>query len=173
MYLDIKGFIWCNVRDVFISRIDYVFISNNFVLRIENIILRKILGMYLGKRMSDYRFLKFMFKILNNNRGLGYWKLNVLYCENEEYKSNIRNIVWILDNLLGVIDRWEFLKWKVKDFFIYFVKNKCKFICDNIKLIERKIDVLEMGLIEKFNYVELKLFEVRLNLFYDEKIKGI
>lgn len=93
MYLDIKGFIWCNVRDVFISRIDYVFISNNFVLRIENIILRKILGMYLGKRMSDYRFLKFMFKILNNNRGLGYWKLNVLYCENEEYKSNIRNIV--------------------------------------------------------------------------------
>lgn len=146
MYPDIKGFTWCNARDVPTSRIDYVFISNNFVPRIENILLRKIPGTHSGKRMSDHRFVKFTLKILNNNRGPGYWKLNVSYCENEEYKSNIRNIVRTLDNSLGAIDRWELLKRIVKDFSIYFAKN--------------------------INYAELKSLEARLNLLYDEKIKG-
>lgn len=70
-----------------------VFISNNFVPRIENIILRKIPGTHSGKRISSHRYLKFALKIINNNRGPGNWKLNVSYCENEEYKRNIRDII--------------------------------------------------------------------------------
>lgn len=56
--------------------------------------MRKLLGIYFcGIRMSDYRYLKMYFNIFENFRGLNYWKLNILYLENKEYKDYIVKLV--------------------------------------------------------------------------------
>lgn len=83
-YFDLDGYIWCNVDNVFISRIDFIFVSRNFMI-LKKIILWKIFGIINGKRMFDYRFLKIFFKININKRGNGYWKFNNLYLFDENY----------------------------------------------------------------------------------------
>lgn len=80
--------------------------------------------------MSDYCFLKIIVKIDKLKRGLGYWKLNILYFENDEYREGIKNIFKDLDNLLDVFFKWEIFKFKVCDFLINFVKK----LLNNIKL---------------------------------------
>ena len=103
---DIAGYTWCDASNTPKSRIDFIFISKYFIYDIGNIsyiIVRRIPGTHSnGSRMSDHRLLKLFIKISENNRGPGYWKLNVSYLDNEEYRVGIKNI-FLFYNQYGTI----------------------------------------------------------------------
>ena len=95
---DLNGYTWCNANDIPYSRIDYVFISKNFIYDIEKISIRKIPGQVAQKRLSDHRLLKIQFKTSHNERGRGYWKLNNSHINNSEYKMGIQNLIIEIKN---------------------------------------------------------------------------
>ena len=94
----LNGYTWCNSEDIPSSRIDYIFINRNFTFDIKNIIIRKIPGTNLGKRMSDHRSIKITFNIDGNKRGNGYWKLNNSHLNDINYKTGIKKIISNLQN---------------------------------------------------------------------------
>lgn len=117
------GNIWCDVKNDFKSWIDYIFINNLFYYILIDFKVGKILGIYLnGIWMIDYRFLKFYYDIDKIKKGFGYWKLNVFYFENGNYKKGISDIVYNIDLFLSLFIMWELIKRNVREFFIKFVK---------------------------------------------------
>lgn len=101
--------------------------SNNFCFQVGNIIVRKLPGTHSrGTRMSDHRYLKMYFDISENSKGPNYWKLNISYLENKEYKDYIAKLVDEVDQVQNPIDKWELFKRKVKEFSILYAKNKRK-----------------------------------------------
>ena len=75
------------------SRIDYIFLSKNFVYDVKQIIVRTIPGTHSnGCRLSDHRALKCTFYLSKNEKGTGYWKLNTSYLESKrEVPRDVRN----------------------------------------------------------------------------------
>lgn len=55
------------------------------------------------------RFLKFLYDIDKIKRGLGYWKLNVFYFENENYKKGFIDIIYSINIFLSLIEVWELI----------------------------------------------------------------
>lgn len=141
---ELKGDTWCNAQDIPFSKIDYIFMSNNFCFQVGNITVRKLPGTHSrGTRMSDHRYLKMYFNISENSRGPNYWKLNISYLENKEYKDYIAKLVDEVDQVQNPIDKWELFKRKVKEFSILYAKNKRKNMRQKIILIEREIETIE------------------------------
>ena len=66
----------CDASNIPKSRIDFVFISKDFIYDIDKILIRRIPGTHSnGTRMSDHRLLKFILKISENTRGT--WLLEI------------------------------------------------------------------------------------------------
>ena len=140
------GYTWCDAKNDPKSRIDYVFINNSFCYTLDDIIIRKIPGTHSnGSRMTDHRYLKFIFAIDKTKRGPGYWKLNVTYLENEKYRKGIIDIIENIDSSLSPIKTWELIKRKFKEFSIEFAKCKQQSVKEKIKLIESEIDEIEIS----------------------------
>lgn len=67
--------------------------------------------------MSDHRALKFELNIYNNQRGKGYWKMNVSIINEDEFKKNIIQIIRDTEKLeKSCVEKRETLKQKVKYF---------------------------------------------------------
>ena len=82
----LNGYTWCNANDLPTSRIDYVYLSNDSMYKLEKILVRRVPGTHSnGIRMTDHRLLKFCLIINDSKRGPGYWKLNVSHLDNEDY----------------------------------------------------------------------------------------
>lgn len=91
---DIDGFIWCDVIDILKSRIDFIFLSKYLYLKVKNILVCKIFGIYFnGMRMLDYKVIWFNVKLYENERGMGYWKFNIFLFEKFDYKEKIYDII--------------------------------------------------------------------------------
>lgn len=60
--------------------------------------------------MTDHRFLKFSLDIDKTKRGPGYWNLNILYLENENYKKGIIEIIHNIDSSLSPMTAWELFR---------------------------------------------------------------
>lgn len=167
---DLKGDTWCNAQDIPFSRIDYIFMSNNFCFQVGNIIVKKLPGTHSrGTRMSDHRYLKMYFNISKNSKGPNYWKLNISYLENKEYKDSIANLVDEVDHVHNPIDKWELFKRKVKEFSILYAKNKRKNMREKIILIEKEIETIESSQYNNIDYGKLKTLYTTLNELYDKK----
>ena len=119
------GFTWCDGNDIPKSRIDYVFLTENFIYNLDKIIIRRIAGTHSnGCRLSDHRALKFSFKLCENKRGSGYWKLNTSFLENADYINGIKDVINSIRNGdKSYIERWELLKYEIKQFSIRFSRN--------------------------------------------------
>ena len=66
---NLSGFTWCDANNVPKSRIDYVFLSENFIYDVKQIIVRKIPGTHAnGCRLSDHRALKCTFYLSSNQK---------------------------------------------------------------------------------------------------------
>ena len=140
----LNGYTWCNSEDIPSSRIDYIFINRNFTFDMKNIIIRKIPGTNLGKRMSDHRSIKITFNIDGNKRGNGYWKLNNSHLNDINYKTGIKKIISNLQNEnLNSLEKWETFKLKSRDFSIQFSKESIHNTKNRIKSIEKEINRLE------------------------------
>ena len=102
----LNGFTWCNANDIPTSRIDYAFLSNDILYQLDKVLIRRVPGTHSnGVRMTDHRCLKFYIVISENKRGQGYWKLNTLHLENEDYKKGIENIIENLDQTLSSLEK--------------------------------------------------------------------
>lgn len=124
-YPDLDGYTWCNADNVPSSRIDYTFVSRNFIYDFEKITLRKIPGTINGKRMSDHRLLKTSFKTNINKRGNGYWKLNNSYLSDENYQKGIQTLINEIkyEENTNPMVKWESFKARAREFSINFAKK--------------------------------------------------
>ena len=130
----------------------------------RNRVVRKIPGTHSNSsRIIDHRFLNFTFSISKTDKGPGYWKLNNSYLDDKKYKQEIVDIAKNINENLPPIDRWEYLKHKVKEFSIEFAKSKQNIIKNRIHYIEKEIDKIEMTHTEKLNYNRLQMLDQELN----------
>ena len=94
------GYTWCDASDIPKSRIDYIFISKLFMYDVRSIIIRRIPGTHSnGTRMSDHRCLSLRILLNKNERGPGYWKLNVSLLNDETFVLNMKSYIKNFDNL--------------------------------------------------------------------------
>ena len=89
------------------SRIDFIFTNETNVNNIKSIIVRRVPGTQNnGIRMTDHRYLKLKVNIHNLKRGSGYWKFNVKYLADSEYKNGVKSIIEHLEDD-NPIAKWE------------------------------------------------------------------
>ena len=105
------GFTWCNANNIPASRMDYIFISKEFVYVVDKLLIRRVPGTHANNtRMTDHGVLKLCLTLSDKKRGSGYWKLNSDISNREEYKQGIHDILEHLDNNLSPLSKWEYLK---------------------------------------------------------------
>ena len=173
MHSDLHGYTWCDANNVPKSRIDYVFISTDFIYNVDKIIIRRIPGtLTSGTRLTDHRLLKFSVKLSDAKRGPGYWKLNTSFLENNEYKEGVRYIIDNLENDGSAINTWGTLKTKIKDFSISFAKYYHKDINKKILGLEKQISDIENSSSLDINMNRKRELKNLLNELIDTKSKG-
>ena len=172
---NLSGFTWCDAANIPKSRIDYIFLSENFVYGVKQIIVRKIPGTHSnGCRLSDHRALKCTFYLSKNEKGTGYWKLNTSYLENDDYVKGIKDIIHnVINNVNDShIVRWKTLKYDVKQFSLKFAKQFQKNIKQKILYLEEAISNIEDSFSENINMTKKKELEHGLPKLCDNKFKG-
>ena len=106
---DLRGFTWCDNNDTQKSRIDFIFTSEANVNSIRSYC--KTCARYTsnGHRMTDHRYLKQKVNNHNLKRESGYWKFNVKYLDDPDYKKGVKSIIENLEND-NPIAKWETFK---------------------------------------------------------------
>ena len=177
MWLDLhpnlSGFTWCNANNIPASRIDYIFISKDFIYDVEKLIIRRVPGTHSNNtRMTDHRVLKFSLNMNNRKRGSGYWKLNSSILSNEEYEEGINRIIENLDSELSPLSKWESFKSQVKEFSICFSTKNKKEWKHKIQNIEKEISKIDESNADNFNIKRKQYLENQLDELYNVKTKG-
>ena len=133
-----KGYTFYNSR--YKSRIDYILIQND---------LRPIMSKVKIKvaPVPDHRALEITLKVPIPERGPSYWKLNTQILREEEYEKNILSIFEsTLNKYENTLDKgtiWDLFKIKVKEFSIFYSKNRKQIQDNEIKNLETKITELD------------------------------
>ena len=177
MWLDLhpnlSGFTWCNANNIPASRIDYIFISKDFIYDVDKIIIRRVPGTHSNNtRMTDHRVLKFSLNMNNRKRGSGYWKLNSSILNNEEYEEGINRIIENLDRELSPLSKWESFKSQVKEFSIVFSTKNKKEWKHKIQNIEKEISRIDESNADNFDIKRKQYLENQLGELYNVKTKG-
>ena len=162
LHEQLSGFTWCDGNDIPKSRIiDCVFLTENFIYNLDKIIIRRIPGTHSnGYRLSDHGALKFSFKLCDNKRGSGYWKLNTSFFENADYINGIKDVINSIRNGdKSYIERWELVKYEIKQFSIRFSRNYHSSIRKRITDIENEISNIEDSASENINMTRKRLLE--------------
>ena len=105
------------------SRIDYFLISSSLINLVKDISLG-------AKLLSDHKPNNLTITVTENNRGMGYFKLNTAHLKNPEY---VRQINETIDRVISEYEiqldsqqLWEFLKYKIRETTIKFSKIEKK-----------------------------------------------
>ena len=168
MHSDLHGYTWCDANNVPKSRIDYVFVSTDFIYNVDKIIIRRVPGtLTSGTRLTDHVLLKFSVKLSDAKRGPGYWKLNTSFLDNNEHKEGVRYVFDNLENDGSAINTWETLKAKIKDFSISFAKYYHKDINKKIFGLEKQISDIENSSSLDINMNRKRELENQLNELID------
>ena len=124
-----------------------------------------------GNRMTDHRYLNLKVNIHDLKRGSGYWKFNVKYLDDSEYKRGVKSII---DNLEdnNPIAKWETFKLRVKEFSIRYAKNSHVQDRQKIRTLENELYTIETGNSGDFNMNRKREIERELDILIDYKIKG-
>ena len=171
-HTDLKGFTWCDNNDVPKSRIDFIFTNETNVNNIKSIIVRRVPGTQNnGIRMTDHRYLKLKVNIHNLKRGSGYWKFNVKYLADSEYKNGVKSIIEHLEDD-NPIAKWETFKLKVKEFSIRYAKSSIFEDRQKIHRLEKELDNIETGNSGDINMNRKKEIERELDTLFENKSKG-
>ena len=121
----------------------------------------------------DHKAVEVLLKIINHNRGKGFWKLNNSILEDSQYEETILNLVHEIcseyDNHVSSSLFWEYLKLRIKQCTISYCIRKSQEKRDKIKDLENKIDALDtIG----NNTAERMSLKQDLDLLYSERSKG-
>ena len=93
------------------SRIDFALISQGWIDKCEN-------TGYMTGMFSDHLAFYLFLKPHKNERGSGYWKLNVSHLQNKQYIDHMNNCLDIIlqsYNEDDILKKWEYLKYKVRE----------------------------------------------------------
>ena len=155
------------------SRIDYFLISNTLKNFVDDV------GIHYGYR-SDHSAISLSIKRWVPKRGPGFWKLNTSLLSNPSYKSDIRQTIQsvIQENRDMEVDKlWEFLKYKVKEKFIFISSNRKKEIKIRCDALSKDIEHIQTLLTDNpgDNYLNEQLVckEAELQRVHEEHVRGI
>lgn len=168
-----NGYTWCDAENSPKSRIDYIFVRNDSIDYVKNIVVRKLPGTHnKNTRLSDHRLIKCNLNFSNLERGKGYWKLNISHLENEDYKRGILELFKNINDLLDPISKWETFKIKVRDYSINYARQSKNNVKHRLKLIEERIDDIENLPSGDIDMNEKRKLEKELDFMYNEIAKG-
>ena len=119
-------------------------------------------------------------KIKGNDikQGKGYWKLNNSHLKSEEFTQEVRNIITTTanDDFDSFGGLWDTIKYKIKDYAIYFGKKTTK--ARNLEKIrlQENISRLTTNIPEGVDpelYTELSEAQTRLDSIVKEELEGV
>ena len=158
-----KRFTWRRTNPIQKSRIDFFLTSDLLFDAICKTDIIPSIG-------TDHSAIIIEFKQSQQfQRGKGYWKFNSSLVNDESYvkslKENIENWRSEIEEVNDSRLKWEYLKYKIRDFTIIFSKSKHKqineaekYLTNNLKILEEKIDLDDEELVE-YNEIKSKLEE--------------
>ena len=128
------GFTWCDSSNTPASRIDYIFVSQMILAKIQKIRVQQVPGTHShGTRLTDHRAIKLLININENQRGPNYWKLNTSLLEDENYKATIKDLIHRYNTKLeyekldvDLHTLWEQLKQEIRTISISYSKSLSK-----------------------------------------------
>ncbi len=153
------------------SRIDYFFTSNTTIYKVKGSFLKHV-------PIPDHHEGVFMeYKLSNNKKGRGYWKLNAKLLEIDEYKLIVKQIAEDCRTNYPMLNnraRWELFKIKVQEASIVFGVNRAKKRKEYINKLQSKLDQMKKqeseGIIIDTN--ERDLIQCKITDYYQEKDDG-
>lgn len=116
----IKSFSWFKPNGACKSRIDYWLGSDNILNHTVKVVMS-------NAPLSDHCFIELCLEseIRQSNKRT-YWKFNAKLLQNQDYCNIVKKIIKdiMADRLIvGYISKWEFIKFKIREFSIQFSKN--------------------------------------------------
>ena len=127
---------------------------------------------------SDHSYVSLTLKGNPLSHGRGYWKLNNSHLFSEEFTNEVRSI--INETMAGSFDSfngvWDTIKFKVKDYAIYFGKKTKKHKLAEKKIVEDKINKIKESpnyLTDHVHLDELQQLELRLNAIIKADMEGV
>ena len=150
-----KRFSWYRCRPkLMASRIDFALVSQGLAGMCENT------GYVTGVKTDHLAYFLYL-KLSNNDRGVGYWKLNVTYLKKPifvQFVNKVIDDVLLETQSMGKIERWEYLKYKMRKEMKQYIKNDTQ-----------TIDLIIAQLSEKVSEMEESLQDCNLNLLEKSK----
>ncbi len=155
------------------SRLDYILVSRQFSLIRKKIMVSSAMN-------RDHKAVIADFRLTNNSRGNGYWKLNNSLLENDQYSIGVSNVFEETNLEYGDLKSkriiWEIFKIKLKEFSIGFAIGQNEKYKNTITQTQTKLDNIT-ELIEKEGYNEDNIllkskYELEINEHYEKKAKG-
>lgn len=117
---EVEGFSWFKPNGESKSRIDYWMVSDNILKYTSQSTMSKA-------PLTDHCFIDLVLEPkFKQFRNKGYWKFNAFLLHNEEFCNKIRELIRAIerDNSFDCnISKWEFLKFKIREFSITFSKK--------------------------------------------------
>ena len=152
------------------SRLDYALVSQGLDQKILEC-------MYLHGIRSDHDAMYLLLQLSKNQRGAGYWKMNVAHLNNKQFVESTKNeLIRILDTTqhFQPIKRWEYLKVKIKKF----LQQKTKSIASESKLIiaELREKLTDMSAMRPFSEQMDTIYrntELDLQELLDERVQSL
>ncbi len=153
------------------SRIDYFFTSSSKIYKVKGSFLKYM-------PIPDHHEGVFLeYKLTNNQKGRGYWKLNAKLLEIEEYKLIVKEIAQdcrINYPMLNNRARWELFKIKVQEASIVFGVERAKKRKEYINKLQSEIEKIKKleseGVIVDLNKKED--IQSKISEYYKEKDDG-
>ena len=100
-------------------------------------------------------------------------KWEIFNLENKDYQTEVKKIIQNIKNMEETsIQKWENLKYEVKNFSISFSINSQKKIKDQIRNIEKEISNMETLPYSMIDMNKKRDLESQLNILYDKKATG-
>ena len=117
------------------ERIDFFIIS--FKLQ-QHVMSTNIFPSYLSDHSIPYIWLKFQGV---EGRGPGYWKFNVTHLEDEQYVSEIKQLIQNLNETISDITvHWEMIKMQIRGHTIKYATRKKKSNFNKLEALEKKLN---------------------------------
>ena len=169
----IKRFTWEQPSPLVRCRLDYFLIQNKYQKIATSV--KIIPGI-----KSDHKIIEFTLKLNKNNRGPGFWKFNSSILKENEYTREMAlliNKVWDdSTEMKDMLVRFDWLKYKIKEYTIQYCKNRAKTkrqketeIMKELELLDTKICNLKASNEEIVRYDGLK---TEVENIIEEKSRG-
>lgn len=134
----------------YFARLDFFLVSKTLVPFVKN---SNIGSMYIADHSTP------TLSIAPNTtpRGRGYWKLNQLLLDNDEYKQKVCEIIEkvINDDHPDVKLTWEMIKMEIRGYSIQYSSYRKKCATQKLKDLEQKINTLEDDLLNVPNNMDI------------------